>query len=129
MTVNQAAVTGDQRPTTKVVIKDQVAATCSTIGTIKILKYDKITGQLLHLHTWTSWFMMEEYCPDDEVHKLESEFWNHKMVESDIDGYTARFHELARLVPHMVTPKSKRIDRYIRGLAPAIRRTMETSPC
>ncbi|GJZ13997.1 hypothetical protein Tco_0549227 [Tanacetum coccineum] len=28
----------------------------------------------------------------------------------------------------MVTPKSKHIDRYIRGLAPAIRRTMETSP-
>nr|GEW89545.1 hypothetical protein [Tanacetum cinerariifolium] len=41
--------------------------------------------------------LMEEYCPDDEVEKLESEFWNHKMVGSDIDGYTARFHELARM--------------------------------
>nr|GFA04583.1 ribonuclease H-like domain-containing protein [Tanacetum cinerariifolium] len=30
--------------------------------------------------------LMEEYCPDDEVEKLESEFWNHKMVGSDIDG-------------------------------------------
>ncbi|GJR57718.1 putative reverse transcriptase domain-containing protein [Tanacetum coccineum] len=30
------------------------------------------------------------------------------MVGSDIDGYTARFHELARLVPHMVTPESQR---------------------
>nr|GFA13696.1 hypothetical protein [Tanacetum cinerariifolium] len=52
--------------------------------------------------------LMEEYCPDDEVEKLESEFWNHKMVGSDIYGYTARFHELARLVPHMVTPESQR---------------------
>ncbi|GJT18998.1 putative reverse transcriptase domain-containing protein [Tanacetum coccineum] len=52
--------------------------------------------------------LMEEYCLDDEVQKLESEFWNHKMVGSDIDGYTARFHELARLVPHMVTPESQR---------------------
>ncbi|GJQ90110.1 hypothetical protein Tco_0001249 [Tanacetum coccineum] len=26
---------------------------------------------------------------------LESEFWNHKMVGSDIDRYKARFHELA----------------------------------
>ncbi|GKD92876.1 putative reverse transcriptase domain-containing protein, partial [Tanacetum coccineum] len=34
--------------------------------------------------------LMEEYCPDDEVQKLESEFWNHKMVGSDIDGHTAR---------------------------------------
>nr|GFD27439.1 reverse transcriptase domain-containing protein [Tanacetum cinerariifolium] len=40
--------------------------------------------------------LIEEYCLDDEVEKLESEFWNYKMVGSDIDGYTARFHELAR---------------------------------
>nr|GEU58262.1 hypothetical protein [Tanacetum cinerariifolium] len=39
------------------------------------------------------------------------------MVGSDIDGYTARFHELARLVPHMVTPESQRVNRYIQGLA------------
>ncbi|GKE20880.1 reverse transcriptase domain-containing protein, partial [Tanacetum coccineum] len=36
--------------------------------------------------------LMEEYYPDDEIQKLESEFWNHKMVGTDIDGYTARFH-------------------------------------
>ncbi|GKB87346.1 putative reverse transcriptase domain-containing protein [Tanacetum coccineum] len=65
--------------------------------------------------------LMEEYCPDDEVQKLESEFWNHKMVGSDIDGYTARFHELARLVPHMVTPENQRVNRYIRGLPPEIK--------
>nr|GEU92408.1 putative reverse transcriptase domain-containing protein [Tanacetum cinerariifolium] len=56
---------------------------------------------------------MEEYYPDDEVQKLESEFLNHKMVGSDIDGYTTRFHELARLVPHLVTPESQRVNRYI----------------
>ncbi|GKA61330.1 hypothetical protein Tco_0760737 [Tanacetum coccineum] len=37
------------------------------------------------------------------------------MVGSDIDGYTARFQELARLVPHMVTLESQRVNRYIRG--------------
>ncbi|GJY97315.1 putative reverse transcriptase domain-containing protein [Tanacetum coccineum] len=65
--------------------------------------------------------LMEEYCPDDEIQKLETEFWNHKMVGSDIDGYTARFHELARLVPHMVTLENQRVNRYIRGLAPEIK--------
>ncbi|GJU39653.1 putative reverse transcriptase domain-containing protein, partial [Tanacetum coccineum] len=30
--------------------------------------------------------LMEEYSPDDEIQKLESEFWNHKMVGSDING-------------------------------------------
>ncbi|GJY37712.1 hypothetical protein Tco_0424076 [Tanacetum coccineum] len=39
------------------------------------------------------------------------------MVRSDINGYTARFHKLARLVPHMVTPESQHVNRYIRGLA------------
>ncbi|GKE96298.1 putative reverse transcriptase domain-containing protein [Tanacetum coccineum] len=65
--------------------------------------------------------LMEEYCRDDEVQKLESQFWNHKMVGSDIDRYTARFHELARLVPHMVTLERQRVNRYIRGLAPKIK--------
>nr|GEY00147.1 reverse transcriptase domain-containing protein [Tanacetum cinerariifolium] len=31
------------------------------------------------------------------------------------------FHELARLVPRLVTPENKRIERYIYGLAPQIR--------
>ncbi|GKF24742.1 hypothetical protein Tco_0077064 [Tanacetum coccineum] len=43
------------------------------------------------------------------------------MLGSNIDGYTARFHDLARLVPHMVTPESQHVNRYIRGLAPEIK--------
>ncbi|GJZ35268.1 putative reverse transcriptase domain-containing protein [Tanacetum coccineum] len=34
--------------------------------------------------------------------------------------YTDRFHELTRLVPHLVTPETKRIERYIYGLALSI---------
>ncbi|GJS29968.1 putative nucleotidyltransferase, ribonuclease H [Tanacetum coccineum] len=49
------------------------------------------------------------------------------MVGSDIDGYTARFHELARLVPHMVTLESQRVNRYIRGLAPEIKAHVTSS--
>nr|GEU44116.1 hypothetical protein [Tanacetum cinerariifolium] len=70
---------------------------------------------------------MEEYCLDDEVQKLESEFWKHKMVGSDIDGYTTRFYELARLVPHMVTPESQCVNRYIRGLAHEIKAHVTSS--
>ncbi|GKE09442.1 hypothetical protein Tco_1412993, partial [Tanacetum coccineum] len=36
-------------------------------------------------------------------------------------AYTGRFHELARLVPHLVTTENKRIERYIYGLALWIR--------
>nr|GEX42808.1 hypothetical protein [Tanacetum cinerariifolium] len=54
---------------------------------------------------------MEEYCLDNEIQKLEIEFWNHKMVGSNINGYTARFHELARLVPQMVTLENHRYGK------------------
>ncbi|GJR02194.1 putative reverse transcriptase domain-containing protein [Tanacetum coccineum] len=47
---------------------------------------------------------------------------NHKMVGANHAGYTDRFHELAKLVPHLITPESSRIKRYIVGLAPEILR-------
>ncbi|GJY32968.1 putative reverse transcriptase domain-containing protein [Tanacetum coccineum] len=71
--------------------------------------------------------LMEEYYPNDEIQNLETEFWNHKMVGSDTDRYTARFHELARLAPHMVTPENQRVNRYIRGLAPKIKAHVTSS--
>ncbi|GJS31758.1 putative reverse transcriptase domain-containing protein [Tanacetum coccineum] len=65
--------------------------------------------------------MVEEFCPSNEMEKLENEFWNHKMVGANHAAYTYRFHELSKLVPHLVTPESSRIKRYIAGLAPEIR--------
>ncbi|GJR55669.1 putative reverse transcriptase domain-containing protein [Tanacetum coccineum] len=46
----------------------------------------------------------DKFFPSNEMQKLETKLWNHAM-------YTDRFHELARLVPHLVTPESKRIER------------------
>ncbi|GKE80471.1 reverse transcriptase domain-containing protein, partial [Tanacetum coccineum] len=64
--------------------------------------------------------MREEFCPINEIQKLETKFWNHAMVGAGHAAYTDRFHELARPVPHLVTPENKRIKRYIYGLAPQI---------
>ncbi|GJR13385.1 putative reverse transcriptase domain-containing protein [Tanacetum coccineum] len=64
--------------------------------------------------------MIQEFCPSHDMQKLESELWNHVMVEAGHAVYTDRFHELARLVPHLVTPKSRIIERYVYGLAPQI---------
>ncbi|GJV08976.1 reverse transcriptase domain-containing protein [Tanacetum coccineum] len=73
--------------------------------------------------SWTDFkaLLVEEFCPRNEMEKLESEFWNHKMVRANHAGYIDWFHELAKLVPHLVTPESSRIMRYIAGLAPEIR--------
>ncbi|GJT49478.1 putative reverse transcriptase domain-containing protein [Tanacetum coccineum] len=43
------------------------------------------------------------------------------MVRAGHAAYTDRFHELARLVPHLVTPENRRIERYVYGLASQIR--------
>ncbi|GJZ98487.1 reverse transcriptase domain-containing protein, partial [Tanacetum coccineum] len=63
----------------------------------------------------------EEFCPSNEMQKLETELCNHAMVGAGHAAYTDRFHELARLVPHLVTLENKRIERYVYGLAPPIR--------
>nr|GEZ23821.1 reverse transcriptase domain-containing protein [Tanacetum cinerariifolium] len=53
----------------------------------------------------------EEFCPVNEMQKLETKFKNHVMVGAGHATYTDRFHELARLVPRLVTPENKRIER------------------
>ncbi|GJS02805.1 putative reverse transcriptase domain-containing protein, partial [Tanacetum coccineum] len=65
--------------------------------------------------------MIQEFCPSHEMQKLKSELWNHAMVRAGHAAYTDRFHELARLVPHLVTPESRMIERYVYGLALQIR--------
>ncbi|GKB47518.1 putative reverse transcriptase domain-containing protein, partial [Tanacetum coccineum] len=64
--------------------------------------------------------LVEEFCPSNEIEKLENEFWNLTMVGANHVAYTNKFHELAKLAPHLVTPESSRIKRYIHGLAPKI---------
>nr|GFB99830.1 reverse transcriptase domain-containing protein [Tanacetum cinerariifolium] len=53
----------------------------------------------------------EEYCLSHEMQKLKTELWNHAMVGAGHVAYTDKFHELARLVPHLVTPESRKIER------------------
>ncbi|GKC58628.1 putative reverse transcriptase domain-containing protein, partial [Tanacetum coccineum] len=46
---------------------------------------------------------------------------NRAMVGVSHAAYIDRFHKLARLVPHLVTPEAKKIERYMYVLAPQIR--------
>nr|GFA73967.1 hypothetical protein [Tanacetum cinerariifolium] len=61
---------------------------------------------------------MKENCLDDKIQR---------MVGSDLDGYTARFHELARLVPHMVIPEIQYVNQYIWGLTLEIKANVTSS--
>nr|GEV30610.1 putative reverse transcriptase domain-containing protein [Tanacetum cinerariifolium] len=64
--------------------------------------------------------MIEEFCPSHEMQKLKTKLWNHAMVGAGHATYTHRFHELAWLVLHLVTLDSRKIERYVYGLAPQI---------
>ncbi|GKE23916.1 reverse transcriptase domain-containing protein [Tanacetum coccineum] len=61
--------------------------------------------------------MIKEFCPSHEMQKLETELWNHVMVGAGHTTYSDIFHKLARLVPHLVTPESRKIERYVYGIA------------
>ncbi|GJX39699.1 putative reverse transcriptase domain-containing protein [Tanacetum coccineum] len=58
---------------------------------------------------------------------VKSELWNHAMVGAGHAAYTDRFHELARLVPYLVTPESRMVERYVYGLAPQIHGMVEAT--
>ncbi|KAI3810722.1 hypothetical protein L1987_20344 [Smallanthus sonchifolius] len=68
--------------------------------------------------------MTEEFCPRNEVKKLEAEFWDLAQDSGESLAYTTRFHELSLLVPHMVTPLSRCIEKYISGLPRQIQDTV-----
>ncbi|GJX22813.1 putative reverse transcriptase domain-containing protein [Tanacetum coccineum] len=73
---------------------------------IRTLGQEVVVGML-----WDNFkvLMREEFCPSNEMHKLETKLWNHDMVETGHAAYTDRFHELARLVPHLVTLENRRM--------------------
>ncbi|XP_076903181.1 uncharacterized protein LOC143558174 [Bidens hawaiensis] len=60
--------------------------------------------------------MTRQFYPPNELMNLEAEFWNLKQEGGVHTAYTTRFNELSVLVPHLVTPTSRAIDKYIRGL-------------
>ncbi|GKD22281.1 putative reverse transcriptase domain-containing protein, partial [Tanacetum coccineum] len=65
--------------------------------------------------------MREDFSHSNEMQKFETELWNHTMIGVDHATYTYRLHELARLVPHLITLENRRIERYVYGLASQIR--------
>ncbi|XP_071704838.1 uncharacterized protein [Rutidosis leptorrhynchoides] len=71
--------------------------------------------------------MIDEYCPRNEIQRLETELWNLKLQGMDISGYTNRFLELAFMCPTMVTPEYKRVERCIWGLSEDIQGNVMSS--
>ncbi|XP_076951990.1 uncharacterized protein LOC143625575 [Bidens hawaiensis] len=71
--------------------------------------------------------LLQEYCPRNELQKIEYDFWHLTMEGADVNNYMSRFNALARLVPRLVNPEYVRIERYIWGLALEIRGMVTSS--
>ncbi|GKF15774.1 putative reverse transcriptase domain-containing protein [Tanacetum coccineum] len=114
---NGTAVNDNIRGDVRNVIKnnDRKGCTYKEFLACNLKEYDGKGGM-----SWENFKTLtrEEFCPSNEMQKLETKLWNLAMVGAGHTAYTDRFHELARLFPHLVTPENKRIERYIYGLAP-----------
>ncbi|GJW75977.1 putative reverse transcriptase domain-containing protein [Tanacetum coccineum] len=81
---------------------------------------------------WTKMkqLMTAEFCPIEEVQRMEHELWNLKVQRVgvyDVVAYTQRFNELALMCPRMVEPKRVKVDAYIWGLSNNIKGEVTSS--
>ncbi|KAI3724775.1 hypothetical protein L1987_64540 [Smallanthus sonchifolius] len=65
-------------------------------------------------------FDFERYCPQNVVDKIKAKFMWFEAGTMTHQEYTTKFNEMAKLVPHLVTPGSRRVKCYIQGLPPKV---------
>ncbi|KAF5808599.1 putative nucleotidyltransferase, Ribonuclease H [Helianthus annuus] len=84
---------------------------------------------VLYSMTWEEFISLikENYCPQHEVEKIESDFLSLVMTNLDCQAYLTSFNTVSRLVPYLVTPEPKRIARFIGGLAPEIKASVKAA--
>nr|GFC84811.1 hypothetical protein [Tanacetum cinerariifolium] len=69
----------------------------------------------------------EEFCPSEEIQRMEGELWNLRVKEMDISYYITRFNKLVILCPGMVPTERKKVEAYIRGLLKNIKGEVTSS--
>ncbi|XP_022008106.1 uncharacterized protein LOC110907430 [Helianthus annuus] len=108
-------------------VGDRVKYTTGTLGDGALTWWNAQVQMLgIEMADATTWddfkeLMREEYCHRDESQKLENEYYNLKIEGSEIEAYTKRSHELANMCPSLSRPPPRRIELYIKGLAPQVK--------
>nr|GEZ82383.1 putative reverse transcriptase domain-containing protein [Tanacetum cinerariifolium] len=60
--------------------------------------------------------MMDKYCPQGELKKLDIELWNLNVKGNNVPTYTNHFQELTLICTKFVANENEKIDKYISGL-------------
>nr|GFB82022.1 hypothetical protein [Tanacetum cinerariifolium] len=91
---------------------------CGNEGAVATLGIEVMTRK-----TWAEIkvMMTKEFCPLEEIQRMEGELWNLRVKEMNISSYTTRFNELVILCPGMVPTEQKKVEAYIRGLSENIK--------
>ncbi|GJU89925.1 putative reverse transcriptase domain-containing protein [Tanacetum coccineum] len=78
---------------------------------------------------WTEMkkLMTSEFCPVEELQRMENDLWNLKVKEYNMVAYTQRFNKLALMCLRMVEPESVKVNAYIRGLTDNIKGEVTSS--
>nr|GEY78552.1 hypothetical protein [Tanacetum cinerariifolium] len=63
----------------------------------------------------------DEFCPTEEVQRLEDELRYLKLLDMNITAYTERFNKLALLCPNAIPNEKKKVELYIKGLPEIIK--------
>ncbi|GJY93387.1 reverse transcriptase domain-containing protein, partial [Tanacetum coccineum] len=102
-------------------IENQVKfATCTLLGAALTWWNGQIRtlGPEAYTMTWEGLKkkMMDKYCPQGEIQKLEIELWNLKVKGNDVPTYTERFQELTLICTKFYANETEKIKKYICGL-------------
>ncbi|GJU73363.1 putative reverse transcriptase domain-containing protein [Tanacetum coccineum] len=89
------------------------------ISTYKLLVFVKVANG----KSWTEVkeMMIDEFCPTEDVQRLEDELRHLKLRDMNIAAYTEMFNELALLCPDVVPNEKKKVELYIKGLPEIIK--------
>nr|GEX98749.1 hypothetical protein [Tanacetum cinerariifolium] len=83
----------------------------------------EISREVANGRPWTEvkQMMIDEFCPTEEVQRLEDEL-RHLKLDMNIAAYTERFNELALLCPDAVPMKRKRLNCTSRGFLRSLKK-------
>ncbi|GJZ69037.1 putative reverse transcriptase domain-containing protein [Tanacetum coccineum] len=92
-------------------------------------KVATISLKTMNQMPWTEMkqLMTVEFCPIEEIQRMEHELWNLRVKDYDIVAYTQRFNELELMCTRMVEPERVKVDAYIRGLTDNIKGEVTSS--
>ncbi|GKA82318.1 putative reverse transcriptase domain-containing protein [Tanacetum coccineum] len=92
-------------------------------GAVKLCRWFEKTESIFGISECAkrSKLMLEEFCPNEEMQRLEDELRCLKLRDTNIAVYTQWFNELALLCPDAVPTEKKKVELYIKGLPEIIR--------